>query len=71
LRQHNFAVFRGSVAGIAALGFERRMREGLHQLRLLRLVRVVALNTVGVLERLSLVRLLQLGALHIVAIQAQ
>src|ERR1039457_6313923 len=71
LRQHDFAVFCGRVTGVAALALEGRMREGLHQLGLRRLVRIVALHAIGGGERLPLLRLDQAGVLGIVAIEAQ
>ena len=42
-----------------------------HQLGRIRLVRIVAGQAIGLFERLVLVRLLQVGVLHIVAIDAQ
>src|ERR1017187_6179416 len=71
LSQDNLAILGGLVAGIARLRFKRIVHECLHQLGRFRLVRIVASKTIGLFERLSLVRLHQLGILHIVTIEAQ
>ena len=71
LRQDDLAVLRCGVAGVALPAGKRRMRVGLHQLRLRRLVRIVALYAVGGGERLSLVRLDQVRRSRIVTVEAQ
>ena len=71
LRQHDFSVFRRSVAGIAAPGLEGRMHELHHQLGRRGLMGIVALHAVGGGERLTLMRFLQVSILGIVAIEAE
>ena len=71
LCQHHFPVFRRRVAHFALLIRERRMRELGQQLGRRRLVWIVALHAIRGGKRLILVRLLQIGALRVVAIDAQ
>ena len=59
------------MADFALLVGERRMRKLRHQLGHSRLVRIMAGHTVGGFEGLVLVRLLQVGVLYIVAIDAK
>lgn len=58
------------VAGTLA-AFERRVHKGLHQLGAPRLVRIVALHTIGSSKRLFVVGLLQTGVLRVVTIEAK
>ena len=71
LRQDDFSIFRRGVAHLATLLGKWRMEKLGHQLRLRRLVRVVALQAVRGTERLVLVSLLQARVLRIVAVDAQ
>lgn len=71
LRQHHFAIFGRSMAGVATLVRKRRMRELGHQLRRRGLMRVVALQAVRRSKRLVLVRLLQRRVFRIVAIETK
>ncbi len=71
LRQHHFAVFRRSMAGVATLIRKWRMCKLRHQLRRCGLVWIMALQAVGCGKRLILVRLLQCGIFRVVAIEAQ
>ena len=71
VRQDDLSFFGRLVAAVAHLAFERSVQEGLHQLRLCRLVGVVALQAVGGSERLILMRLLQRGIFHVMAIDAK
>src|ERR1035441_9278018 len=59
------------MAGVAGAHGERRMRECLNQLGRRRLMRIVALHTIGGSERLPLMRLNQTCRPWIVAIEAQ
>jgi len=65
------SVFGRRVAGVAALGFKRRMLELRHQLGCRGLVRIVALQAIRRGEGLVLMGLLKIGILGIVAIQAE
>ena len=69
--QHNFAVLRRLVADLAGPVGKWRMDKLLHQLRLRRLVRIVALRTCGRGKRLSAMSLDQGLILDIVAIDAE
>jgi len=69
--QNYFAVFGGRVAHVAGLLGKGRMRELLHQLGKRRLVRIVALETIGGRERLPLMRLDQGSILDVVAVHAK
>ncbi len=69
--QNNFAVLRGRVTDFASPVGKRGMRETLHQLRLVRLMRIVALRASGRSEWLSLMRLDECFVLNIVAVDAQ
>ena len=71
LCKHHFAVFGRCMARIAAARLKWSVLELRHQLGLVRLVRIVALNTVGRAEGLIVMRLLQVGILGIVAVNAQ
>ena len=71
LRQHDFSIFRRSVADFALLVGKRRMRELRHQLGCGRLVRIMAAHAVGRLKWLVLMRFLQVCTLYIVAIDAK
>jgi len=71
LREDNFSVLRGSMAGIARFIGKRWMQELPHQLRRGRLVRIVALCAVRFLKWLIVVRLLQRRVFHVVTIDAQ
>ena len=71
LRQHNFAVLGRRMASVALLAFKRIVQEGLHQLRRLGLVRIVALQAIGFVDGLVLVGLEHRRIFHIVAVKAQ
>ena len=71
LRQHYFAVLGGRMASVALLAFKRVVQERLHQLWRLGLVRIVALEAVGFLDRLILVGLDHRRVFHVVAVKAQ
>ena len=71
LRQYDFSVLGRFVADFAKLFAERRMHEGLHELRLRGLVRVVTRYAVGLDKRLPGVRLYQIFVVCIVAIEAE
>jgi len=71
LRQHHLTVLRRRMTGVATAALKRHMGKRLHQLGLRRLVRIVALDTVGRRERLPLVGLDQIGRARIVTVQAQ
>ncbi len=69
--QDNFAILRRRVAHVAGLLGKRRMRELLQQLRLRRLVRIMALRTGGRCKRLALVSFHQRGVFDVVAFDAK
>jgi len=69
--QDNFSILCRLVAAVAHLVVERIVQECLHQLRLRRLVRVVALQAVRAGEWLVLMRLLQSRILCVMALDAQ
>ena len=71
VRQDDLSVLRRLVAAVAHLVLEGVVQKRLHQLRLRRLVRVVALQAVCRSERLALMRLLQRLVLRVVAIDAE
>ncbi len=71
LGQNNLPAFRRRVAHLAGLVGKRGVQKCLHQFRPVGFVRVVAGDTVGLFERLILVRFGQLRVLRIVTIQAQ
>ena len=71
LRQHHFSVLGRRMADFALLVGEWRMGEFRHQLGRSGLVRIVAAHAIGRLEGLILVRLLQVGVLYVVAIEAK
>ena len=71
LRQHDFSILHGRMAGFAALGLERRMKKLGHQLGRRRLVRIVALQAVGGGEGLVPVGLLEVRILGVMAVQAE
>jgi hypothetical protein len=71
LRQNDFPILGGRMADFALLVRKRRMREFCHQLRSRRLVRIVTVHAIGLRKWLVLVRLLQVGALHVVTIDTK
>ena len=71
LRQHDFSVLRSFVADFAKLFAEGRMHEGLHQLGLGGLMRIVARHAVGLGEGLPRVCLHQVFIVSIVAIETE
>jgi hypothetical protein len=71
LRQNHFAVLGRLMADIALFLTKRQVHESLHQLRPVGLVRIVACQTIGFLERLILVSLDQRAVFNIMAIQAK
>ena len=71
LRQHHLAVLGRLMAVVALLVFKRVVQERLHQLRRIGLACIVALNAIGRLERLAMVRLDDRRILHVVAVNAQ
>jgi len=71
LGEDDLAVLCRQVAGIAGSGFEGGMGEFLHQVGLRRLERLVALDTVGSGERLSLMGLHQVGRSRVVAVKTE
>lgn len=71
LGQHDFSVFGGRVANLALLVSEGRMREFRQQLGRGGFVGVVTAHAIRGLEGLVLVRLLQVGTLDIMTVEAQ
>ena len=71
LCEHNLPVFRGSMAGIARAAGKGRVRVGLHEVRGVGLMRIVALQAVRCPERLSLMLLLQVRRVNVVAVEAK
>ena len=71
LRQDDFAVFGRRVARVAGFLRERGMEEPRHQLGRCRLMRIVTGQAIRRAEGLVLMRLLQRGVFHVVAIQAK
>ena len=71
--QGDLAVLQWLVAGAAgaAAAIERRVHHGLHQLGTVRLVRIMALKTIGFRERLIVVRFLQRSIVAVVTIKAE
>ena len=57
------------MAAVAHLVFEGIVHERLHQLRLCRLMWIVALNAIGVAEGLTAVRLDQVRVFRVVAVE--
>ncbi len=71
-RQHDPSVLSRFVAGRARiLVRERRVYEFVLELRSLRFVRIVTSQTIGLFEWLIIVRLLEVGTRHVVAIETQ
>jgi hypothetical protein len=71
LGEHNLAVLCRCMAKFAGLLREGRMHELGHQLGRIRLMRIVALNTIGLGEGLILVRILQVGVLGVVTVETK
>src|SRR5579863_930629 len=71
LRQYHFPVFRWCMANVTLLVRKRWMHELCHQLGCGRLVRIVTSQAIGFIEWLVLVRLLQVRALGVMAIQTK
>ncbi len=71
LRQHNLAVLRRGMAGVTLSAGKGRVRELRHQLWLSGLVRIVAGEAVGLVDRLVLMRFANGCVLRIVAVDAQ
>ena len=71
LRQNDFPVLGSFVANFAKLFAKRRMHEGLHQLGLHGLVRVVTRYAVSLSERLPFVRFNQILVVCVVAVETE
>ena len=71
IRQNDFALFGRLMARIAHLVLERIVQEGLHQLWLVRLMGIVALQTVRGAEGLAHVSFLQIGVFDVVTVNAE
>ena len=71
LHQHNSAVLGSDVARLALLLDEGIVHEFLQQLGTIGLVRIVALQAIGLFERLAAVRFDQPRVLHIVAVETE
>jgi len=69
LGQHDLAILCRRMARFAAPAFEWRMGEGLQQMRLRRLVRIVTLHAIGSSKWLPLMRLDQGRVLRVVAVK--
>ena len=69
--QNDFSVLRRLMAAVAHFVFEGIVQKRLHQLRLRRLMRIVALQATGAFEGLAYVRFLQAGVFRVVALDAQ
>lgn len=69
--QHHLAIFGRLMTGIALLLSKGHVRELLHQLGTVRLVRIVASEAIGAAERLSLMGLDQGFILNVVTVEAE